>query len=184
MGDEGGMTRGDGGSQREREKREREEWREGWGGEGGSAEEHPGVSAASGSNTRRWGKSLAFSLLRPAAARKLHSSAENAQKKRQTAEKWTFSSPSDLNLGRVQAELTRRSAFIPTPAAVGTPCFCGTFLQLSRSWETQSKSLTWTEEGEEEEEEEKSSSGESAQLEIFRSDQFKPTPDLPNEIFF
>lgn len=132
MGDEGGMTRGDGGSQREREreKREREEWREGWGGEGAlknipESPQHPDQTPAGED------KSLAFSLLRPAAARKLRSSAENAQKKRQTAEKWTFSSPSDLNRGRVQAELTRRSAFIPTPAAVGTPCFCGTFLQLS-----------------------------------------------------
>lgn len=139
MGDEGGMTRGDGGSQREREREKRERG-VGWGGEGGRERwrtsrslrsiriKHPPVRKKFGVFTPQTRCCPQTSQLRRKCA-----------EKRQTAEKWTFSSPSDLNRGRVQAELTRRSAFIPTPAAVGTPCFCETFLQLSRSWETQSK---------------------------------------------
>lgn len=71
----GATTRGDGGSQWEREK---ERGVRGGVRRGGSAEESLGFSAASGSNTHRCRKSLAFSLLGPAAACKLPQFSENA----------------------------------------------------------------------------------------------------------
>lgn len=83
--------------------------------------------------------------------------AEDAQNAREV----NFSSPFRSDpAAHPCCKVIRRSAFVPRPAAVGISCFGGTFLQLSRSRETERKSLTWTEE-EEEEEEEKSSSGES-----------------------
>lgn len=88
MGDEGGMTRGDGGSQRERERERNERERsEGRGGREGALKNIPESPQHPDQTPAGEDKSLAFSLLRPAAARKLHSSAENVQKKRQTAEK-------------------------------------------------------------------------------------------------
>lgn len=128
--------------------------------EGGSAEERPGVSAASGSNTPPVPKKFGVFTPRTWGWLKTSRIRRKCSKMRRKPKKWTFSLllllffKSDL-VAHQCCELIWRSAFLLSAQNQATDfCSCRDFmcLQLSCSWATERESLTWSKAGEKEKE--------------------------------